>query len=291
MKFYCIVRKVEDIDRLETSTFLKAAVEARGHEFIALGADEYDYLDGLQSIETPSMMYRLGVGKRTSMMEVLLQQKGVVGFYKDVNTLLGRQFDWGAAIIMQQHGLPTIPTVFNISRNEDHRLAEYVEKLGGFPIIVKSAGGSHGVGVMKIDSIESLRSVIGYISTDKSADIALRQFIHDARHIRTVVVGKEVVDVIEYVPQQDDFRTNAVAVPAVVDRNDLEDKYRKIAVEAVASVDLEFGGVDLLIDTHGTAYIAEANFPCNFARNQMNTHTDIAARMVEYLETKAKRIS
>lgn len=287
MKFYCIVKRTEDVDKQLSSQYLKAAVEAMGHEFVVLAANDFDYVKDLDKIEVPSMMYRVGIGARTSMLEVLLQRKGVVGFHKDTQTLMAHRFPWGDAVRLQHLGMPNIPTVFNVSGNEDARLSEYVEYLGGFPVIVKAAGGSHGVGVMKVDSLESLRSVIGFISNEYSAEIALRQFIHDARHIRVVVVGDTVADIIEYNPQRDDFRTNAVSVPSVVDRNDLEEKYRRIAVDAVTALDLEFGGVDLLIDTSGNAYIAEINYPCNFARNQMNTHTDIAAKMVNYLYTKA----
>jgi carbamoylphosphate synthase large subunit len=287
MKFYCIVKHEAEDKQLSTS-YLKAAVEAAGHEFVLLGANDFDYVKDIDKIETPSMMYRVGIGMRTAMLEVLLQRKGVVGFHKDTQTLMAHRFPWGDAVRLQHLGMPNIPTILNVSSNEDAKLARYVEQLGGFPVIVKAAGGSHGVGVMKVDSLESLRSVIGFISNDKSAEIALRQFIHNARHIRVVVIGGTVADIIEYNPQSDDFRTNAVSVPSVVDRNDLEERYRQIAIDAVAALDLEFGGVDLLIDTQGNAYIAEVNYPCNFARNQMNTHTDIAAKMVEYLYRKAR---
>ncbi|KKQ44614.1 MAG: hypothetical protein US63_C0025G0019, partial [Candidatus Moranbacteria bacterium GW2011_GWC2_37_8] len=46
----------------------------------------------------------------------------------------------------------TMPKTLNLFSRDRDLLQKYVEFLGGFPIIIKSLGGSHGVGVMKIDS-------------------------------------------------------------------------------------------------------------------------------------------
>ena len=61
-----------------------------------------------------------------------------------------------------------------------------------------------------------------------------------------------------------------------------------LAERAVAALGLEFGGVDILVDEQGTATIAEVNFPCNFARNQMNTGTDVAGLLVDHLMAKSQ---
>ncbi|CAN5407077.1 RimK family alpha-L-glutamate ligase [soil metagenome] len=291
MKLYCIIRKQDDISNSDTYALLKKAADARGVEFIPIESDNFDYVRGLSVLETNAIMYRMGRGDRAALLQVLMASKGIIGLFKNVDALLSRNFSWGSAIRMEQAGLPIIPTIFNISKNEDSRLKEYVEELGGFPIIVKSSGGSHGEGVMKIDSISSLRSVVGFISDTQSATFVLRKFVNSARHLRLVVVGNKVVDTIEYDTQSDDFRTNAVAVPTVVDRNDVNNDIKQIAIKAVAALDLEFGGVDVLIDESGTAYVAEVNFPCNFARNQMNTGTDVAGQLVDYLVEKARIIA
>lgn len=288
MKFYCIIRSLDDISNSNTYKLLKTAAESRGLEFTPIESNNFDYYNGIDTLEEGAMVYRLASGDRASLLEVLMGGKSAHGLYKSIDALLSRRFSWGSAIRMQNKHIPIIPTIYNVSKHEDKRLKEYVEALGGFPIIVKSSGGSHGEGVMKVDSINSLRSVIGFISDDHSADLVLRKFIKSARHLRLVVLGDEVLDTIEYNTQVDDFRTNAVAVPTVVARNDIEDDMKQIAVDAVAALGLEFGGVDLLIDEHGKAYVAEVNFPCNFARNQLNTGADIAGHMVDYLMNKVE---
>src|SRR5690606_11342841 len=113
--------------------------------------------------------------------------------------------------------------------------------------------------------------------SDSSLDYpVLRQFIHDARHIRVVVVGDRAVDAIEYAPQPNDFRTNAVAVPQVTKFELGESpEIGELSERAVAAAGLGFGGVDVLLQPDGRFFVAEVNFPCNFARNQLNTGVDI----------------
>lgn len=288
MKLYCIIRKKDDIANVDTYNLLKKASEERGLEFVTIEANDFDYSQGLESLDSNAIVYRLASGDRSALLQLQMAGKGMTGLFKSMDALLARQFSWGSAIRMEQAGVPIIPTIFNVSKNEDRRLKDYVEKLGGFPIIVKSSGGSHGEGVMKVDSISSLRSVIGFISDQRSATLVLRQFVTSARHLRLVVLGGRVIDTIEYDTQADDFRTNAVSVPTVTDRNDVSDDIKQIAVQAVESLELDFGGVDVLIDESGTAYVAEVNFPCNFARNQMNTGTDVAGAIVDFLVNKSK---
>lgn len=288
MKFYCLI--VNDEQKTSKSyEYLEQAVRARNVEFVPIVADTFDHGQDMQrALETPSILYRIGTGKRAMLLESLLVRPGVTTFYSDIRPLFMRG-TWGPTVVQQNAGLPVIPTIFNIDRTQEEKFADYVERLGGFPVVLKSSGGSHGSGVMRVDSLESLRSVVGFTAPGRPGEFALRKYIHDATHLRLVVIGDQVVDAIRYLPQPGDFRTNAVAVPQVeaYPRTDKNSKYFELAVKTVAVEGLEFGGIDLLVTPDGTAYIAELNFPCNFSRNQMNTGIDVAGAMVDYLVTKA----
>ena len=218
-------------------------------------------------------------------------QEGVASLYIDSANLYRRMFPWSATERLSRADLPIIPTVLNVGKGQDEHLASYVEKLGGFPVILKGSGGSHGASVLRLDSMESLRSVLGYVASDKTTLFALRKFIHAATHLRMVVIGNQVVDAIRYFPQPDDFRTNAVATPKVEPyaQTGENQQYFDLAAAAVKALGLEFGGVDLLVDEKGDAYIAEVNFPCNFARNQMNTGFDVAGAIVDHLLAKTQQ--
>lgn len=289
MKLYIIIRHKNDIGNKDTYDLLLKSASEAGVDYEVLESDNFDYAHGFDTIDFDGVMYRLALGARAAGLEVMLALRGMKGAFNDVNALLSRSFSWGSAMRMEAAGIPIIPTVYNVSKNEDKLLASYAEQLGGFPIIVKSSGGSHGEGVMKVDSLTSLRSVLGFVADTKSSQFVLRQFIADARHLRLIVIGSKVVDVIEYDVQPDDFRTNAVAVPTVAPRNDIDESIKRIAEQAAGVLGLEFGGVDILIAADGKPYVAEVNFPCNFARNQLNTGADISGQLVAYLMQKAAK--
>jgi glutathione synthase/RimK-type ligase-like ATP-grasp enzyme len=142
---------------------------------------------------------------------------------------------------------------------------------------------------MRLDSLPALRSVLDYVSNG-SSDFVLRKYISNARHLRIIVIGSEVKDVIEYKSQSGDFRTNAVATPQVEVVKDLPGDIAASAVSSVHELGLEFGGIDVLVDENGDYHIAEVNFPCNFARNQANTGADIAGMIIDYLLKKRSLI-
>lgn len=289
MKLYIIIRHKNNISNKDTyELLLKSATEA-GVDYQILEADNFDYSKDFENIDYSGVMYRLARGDRSAGLQVMLAMRGLKGAFKDVDALLARSFSWGSAMRMEAVGVPIIPTIYNISRNETSLLESYAEQLGGYPVIIKSSGGSHGEGVMKVDSLTSLRSILGFIGDDESSKLVMRKFITDARHLRLIVIADKVVDVIEYDVQPDDFRTNAVAIPTVVARNDIDGSIKQIAVDSVAALHLEFGGVDILIDSNGVPYVAEVNFPCNFARNQLNTGADISGQLVRHLISKVEK--
>lgn len=292
MKLYCILTSLKKAYNKEAFEYLKQATESRGLEFVVLESEAFDYgQDMAQAIETPSLLYRLGTTQHAAMLEALLVREGVTTLYGNPQMLFMRGFPWSGALRLQAAGLPIIPTVFNVAKGQEDRLQGYVDQLGGFPIILKASGGSHGSSVLRIDSLESLKSVLGFVTSSTEGNFVLRKFIHNATHLRMVVVGDTVADAIRYLPQPGDFRTNAVDVPQVEAYVQTSENAHlfDLAVRGVQALGLEFGGVDLLLDADGNATIAEINYPCNFARNQMNTQVDVAGKIVDYLLAKAAR--
>lgn len=291
MKFYCLI-----VDEAQKQTrsyrYLEQACRDRNLEFVPLVAATFDYSQDMQSVLDPSsIFFRMGIGKRTMLLEALLVREDSATFYSDVRFLFMRG-TWGPTIVQQNAGLPVIPTIFNIDRSQEDQFEKYVKSLGGFPVVLKASGGSHGGSVLRVDSLESLRSVVGYVTAADKGSFALRKYISDATHLRFVVVGNEV-DAIHYLPQPGDFRTNAVTTPQVETfaRTDKNAFLFDLAIQTVMAEGLEFGGVDVLLDAAGDPYIAELNFPCNFSRNQMTTSVDIAGQMVDHLKAKANSVA
>ncbi len=284
LKFYCIVSDITNLANPDTFSLLQEAARKQGYEFIPV--DAATIAPSSLQIEHGAILYRLGVSSQAKFLEGYLCHEGVATFYVNYPNLLGRSFTWGSTLRLEKAGLPSISTVFSPWLLSDSDLRQAVTELGGLPIVVKAAGGSHGSAVKKADTFGELKEMF----TDEAIrdGAVLRKFIHGARHIRVVVVGEVVCDAVEYDTQPDDFRTNAVAMPTVkVFDVDSHPALCRVAVEAVRVLGLEFGGVDILLQPDGKFSIAEVNFPCNFARNQLNTGVDIAEAMVKYLAAKS----
>lgn len=283
-KFFCIVTDINKLRNPDTFRLLQGAVEERGWEYVPLDAVICD--PATVPVEEGDVLYRLGVSDEAKFLEgVLCARSPARTLYRGRFGVFGRAFPWSSTLRLEaDRNLPVIPTRFCPQRISEDELNQAVEALGGFPLVIKGAGGSHGSAVRKASTMNELKSMLASAGGE---NLVLRRFIHDARHIRVVVVGDHAVDAIEYHPQPGDFRTNAVEVPSVSGVSlDTIPNVRRVAERAVRQTGVEFGGVDILMQPNGDFFVAEVNFPCNFARNQMETGTDIAGAIVDHLIKK-----
>jgi hypothetical protein len=268
-----------------TTELLEQACKYRSIRHLAIDPAVFNYLEAPQ-LKPGDLLYRDATDRRSRLVEKFLTQPDTATFYRSYERALQLPTNF-SYLIHEKMGIPIPPTIYHITRDRA-LLQRYVDHLGGFPIILKSIGSSHGVGVMKIDSVTSLFSIADHLLTE-SNNIIMRKFIDTKRHGRFIVLGNAVIDTIEYEAPADDFRTNVGAKPNVKPRQ-YEQSVQDIAVSAVKVLGLEFGGVDVIFDSSGAPYVIEVNFPCNFARAQSTTGVDIAGLMVDYLMAKNRAI-
>lgn len=285
MRLFCIVNDIDNLHNPDVFRLLSASAKERGIEFVTIESKEVDMASLVDmEIREGDMLYRLGIDAKSVWAEALLCRDGIATLYRDDSGVFARSFSWGGALRMLHEGVDIIPTRFGVSGDE-RVLQGNVDRLGGFPVVIKSSGGSHGSGVrMANDMGELLRAVAELESSGGGKSRAvLRKFIKNARHVRCVVLEDKVIDAVEYLPVEGDFRTNAVSVPRVKAFAGDTLRVFGLAEAAAQCVPVVFGGVDILVDEAGEAFVAEANFPCNFARNQMNTGVDISGMILDYL--------
>jgi hypothetical protein len=168
------------------------------------------------------------------------------------------------------------------------QLQAKVSDIGGFPVVVKVLGLSHGQGVQKVESAQDLQALLGRVSFTQYGMIA-RQYLADYRHYRLVIVDGAVVAAIEYHKPEDDFRTNASEEPIVtaVDVASLPQDMLQLGIDGVALRSSILGGVDVLVDqTDQGAYLAEVNVPCYYARAEKPTGIDISSQLIKALIRK-----
>ena len=231
------------------------------------------------------MVYRVSDASHYGCLELEydLIKRGAVSFYKNNNIfyLNSEEID---AFILDNKDVSLPKTISYIPKDRE-ALRRCVDYLGGFPICIKALGGSHGVGVMKVDSYGSLFSVADYIRQQKGRAV-LKEYCNVTSSARLIVLGNKVIDSIEYSANKDDFRSNEGKIPNVRSKK-FDTVIEEAAIKAVDKLGLEFSGVDIMITESGPK-IAEVNNPCFFARCQLLTGVDIARQIVGFLIKKSR---
>lgn len=286
MRFFCIVKN--GAKKHAVSRLLEQACNTRAIEFVLIEAETFDF-STVPQLTKEDLVYRVSIHDKAKRVEKLLLNQHAISFHTNVTGALTKYENVvDATILHEKLGLPIIPTIFDITTNKD-LLARYVNKLDNFPIIVKVAGGCHGLGVIKADSMQSLSSIVDHFVANDDKCV-LRKYIPHTKQGRIIVVGDKVVGSHEN-SVGNDFRSNVgEKKDRVWEAKEYSEDIQDMAVQAVNSLGLEFGGVDILFDKEsGTPYIAEVNTPCQFELTQELTGIDIAGIMVDYLVEKSTR--
>lgn len=279
MKFYCLTSA--KVDNPTTCALFQEACLKRNIEFVRIWPDNFSLAK--EVIAPSSLMYRVGTDLKTTILEKCILTKNITTLYS--NNLLGISTLSASYFYNEISSLPVIKSVSgNVSNKKI--LEGYVEYLGGFPLIVKVMGGSHGVGVIKVDSFEGLISLLDFLNKQE-VRILLRQFIEHKKQGRLIVLGDKVLaSHVNFATL--DFRSNrGKNSQRMREATVFSQKVQDIAVQAVKSIGYEFGGVDILFDEQENPYIAEVNTPCFFPTTQKLTQVDIAGAIIDYLIKKA----
>lgn len=80
-----------------------------------------------------------------------------------------------------------------------------------FPIILKTLRGTHGIGVMKVDSKSSLVSVAQALMANSSSEVMLQEFIEHDSSLRMIMIGHDLLAANRrgQPKEKDEFRTNS----------------------------------------------------------------------------------
>lgn len=189
--------------------------------------------------------------------------------------------------LMARAGVGVPKTVF--SRGLVANVDDVIEDLGGAPVIIKLARGTHGNGVVLADSKKAAKSVLQafYVMDDDGTNIMMQEFIKESAgvDIRAIVVGGKVVASMKRQSLDDDFRSNLHqgGSGSVVK---LTDEERKVAQKAAKAMGLPICGVDLMRSERGPL-VLEVNSSPGFGIEHV-TGRNVAAKIIEYVEQNAK---
>ena len=180
--------------------------------------------------------------------------------------------------ILAQHGLPVPPS---LTVGSATFLEDAVPEIGDYPFILKPFYGTHGIGVMLLDTPTSLNSAVETMC-ELHRDYIIQSFIAEAAgvDIRILVVGGNVIAAMKRSAVPGEFRAN-IHQGANGEAITLTDQYNRIATDAAAALELDIAGVDLLQTKNGPV-ILEVNPSPGFEELQSVTGIDIAKVMIEF---------
>jgi cyanophycin synthetase len=164
----------------------------------ALGPSTETIIEQAQARKIPWMplssraMIQLGYGSKQKRLQATLsQQTGILG----VELACDKE---GTKTILKEAGIP-VPRGTVIQYQED--LAEAIEEVGGYPIVIKPLDGNHGRGItINITSFDDAQEAYTLASAaSKTRSVIIERYYRGSDH-RVLVINGKVVAVAERVP-------------------------------------------------------------------------------------------
>ncbi len=187
--------------------------------------------------------------------------------------------------ILAQHGLPIPPS---LTVGSAAFLENAVAEIGEYPFILKPFYGTHGRGVILLDTPTSLTSTVDALC-DLHHDYVIQSFVKEAGgvDIRVLVVGGEAIAAMKRSAPPGEFRAN-IHKGGIGEAVALPEEYTRLAIKATAALELEIAGVDLL-ETNEGPVVLEVNPSPGFEELQSVTGINIAAAIIEFATRFAQR--
>lgn len=189
--------------------------------------------------------------------------------------------------VLARAGVGIPKTVF--SRNSTD-IDDLIDKLGGTPVIIKLARGTHGNGVVLAETKKAAKSVLQafYLTNEDGTNILLQEFVKESAgtDIRAFVVGSRVVASMKRQSLDDDFRSN-LHKGGEGTKIKLTEEERKTAIKAAKAMGLNIAGVDMMRSERGPL-VLEVNASPGFGVEKV-TGRDVASAIIDYVERNAKR--
>ncbi len=217
------------------------------------------------------------------------------GLRTEVSEILKRLIERGAKIVnkINTYGvLYTKSYVYNVlSKNKikipksvkilDPRNYKKISEVLDFPIVAKHDLLHRGKGVRLIKNEKELRDFVkkNYRIINM---IIFQEFIEYEHDLRIIVVGDKVIGAMERIPPEEKFLAN-ISQGAVGKKFDINEKLEKIAIKSCKSLDIDIGGVDILISRDNGYFVIEVNKEMQFRGFERYTNINVAREIANYL--------
>jgi ribosomal protein S6--L-glutamate ligase len=185
--------------------------------------------------------------------------------------------------LLAKAGVGIPKTVF---AREAANLDDVLEQVGGAPVIIKVARGTHGNGVVLAETRKAAKAVMQAFYVE-GVSFVVQEFVAESAgvDIRAIVVNGKVVASMLRQSLDDDFRSNlhqggeGIAVKLTAEE-------RRTAQKAARAMGLPIAGVDMMRSERGPL-VLEVNSSPGFMIEKM-TNRNVAGSIIEYSERVAR---
>jgi len=273
---------------------LKDEAESRGHKVRVI-----NYAKCYITAESgnPVVRYR---GKEVTNVDVIIPR--IASSLTKYGSSIVRQFE--------MQNVPTVTSSIAISRTRDKLrsmqllakagvgipktvvareavdIDDVLEQVGGAPVIIKVARGTHGNGVVLAETRKAAKAVMQAFYVE-GVSFIVQEFVAESAgvDVRAFVVNGKVVASMVRQSLDDEFRSNLHQGGSGV-RVRLTQEERRTAQKAAKAMGLAVCGVDLMRSERGPL-VLEVNASPGFAIENV-TGLDVATPIIDYAELVAK---
>lgn len=274
------------------SANLTRAAEARGCEirildpdemYIAICREPYVSYDGTKFMGADICIPRLSEHNLAAKLAIISHLKNMGMFVlNDADGLKLAQDKLSSQITLNAIGILTPrAAMLTDARQLGHAVA-YLDKR--FPMIIKTLTGTHGIGVVKVDSQDSLLGVVQLLLKHEIPFI-LQEFIPHEASRRIVMLGHQVLAANERRAAEGDFRTNAHQ-GAETHQFPLSGAEISMAAAVAKTFNLNFCAIDYIVHDD-RIYVLEVNGSPGLENIQSNYEDrDLCDEIIAYCLTR-----
>lgn len=163
---------------------------------------------------------------------------------------------------------------------------DVLDQVGGAPVIIKVARGTHGNGVVLAETRKAAKAVMQAFYVE-GVSFLVQEYIEESAgtDIRAFIVNGKVVASMKRQSLDDDFRSN-LHQGGEGKMIKLTDDERKIAQKAARAMGLSICGVDMMRSSKGPL-VLEVNSSPGFGIEKV-TGRNVAEKIIDYVEQNSK---
>lgn len=160
-----------------------------------------------------------------------------------------------------------------------------IEKILGYPMIIKSSFGSMG---KEVFLIEDRQRLIAKDNQLKLKPHLYQKYIKTSHgtDIRLIVIGGKAVAWMKRV-SKNDFRSN-IELGGIGLRVELDAEYKAMGEKVAKILNLDYCGIDLLTDNHGKPILCEVNSNAFFGGIESVSGVNVAGLYAEHIYNNIK---